>query len=221
MFTKKYHNDLQILSKAINNREYLGEREIMTLEKLAPLIGFNQNMEADLHRVVIDLGCGDRHLKKAVESRGYQYQGYDIHDLDLEKDRLPLEDNSVTIAISLAVIEHISNPDVFLSEIYRVLKPGGLIYLSTPNWQMDSRNFFNDPTHVKPYTPHSLERVLRMFGFKNPKTYPGLRCKPLWFYHGRSRFLKAYYLFPSLSKSVLLPKFLRGHSRSIFGLAIK
>jgi SAM-dependent methyltransferase len=217
MFKENYHSDLQILSKAINNREQLGEREMLTVEKLAKEVDYIFPTQG----VLIDLGCGDKHIKPAAESRGLSYTGLDITDLNLEKDKLPFEDNSVDIALSLAVIEHIQNPEIYLSEIYRVLKPNGLVYLSTPNWQMDKKNFYNDPTHVKPYTPTSLERVFRMFGFRNAKTFPGLRCKPLWFYKGKYRFLKAYYLFPFTGTNKLAPSFLKGHSRSILGLAIK
>ena len=219
MFKENYYKDLQILSKEISNRHDLGERELQTLDKLASLVGYKYlGLEQGL---LLDLGCGDQHIKPAAEKRGFTYKGFDITDLNLENDKLPLADNVADIVVSLAVIEHIQNPDIFLSEIYRVLKPGGLIYLSTPNWQMDAKNFYNDPTHVKPYTPHSLERVLRMFGFKNPQTFPGLRCKPDWFYKGPNRFLKAYYLFPFQGTNKRAPTFLRGHSRSIFGLAIK
>jgi len=218
MFKENYFSDLQILSKAINNRIALGEREILTLEKLTEIGGYSIPKNNGL---VIDLGCGDKHLQTAVEKRGFSYKGFDIADLNLERDKLPLSDNSVDIVISLAVIEHISNPEIYLSEIYRVLKLGGLVYLSTPNWQMDSANFFNDPTHVKPYSPASLERTLRMFGFKNTQTFPGLRCKSSWFYKGKYRFLKAYYLLPFNGTRKFIPSFLKGHSRSIFGLATK
>ena len=218
MFKENYHKDLQVLSKAINNRQLLGRREMETLTKLAPLVNYQLPVNDGL---LIDLGCGDRHLEYTVKDMGLNYQGFDITDLDLERDKLPVADNSVDIAVSLAVIEHIQNPEIFLSEIYRVLKPGGLIYLSTPNWQMDTKNFYNDPTHVKPYTPNSLERTLRMFNFQKPETFPGLRCKPLWFYKGKYRFLKAFYIFPFQGTQALVPKFLRGHSRSIFALATK
>jgi 2-polyprenyl-3-methyl-5-hydroxy-6-metoxy-1,4-benzoquinol methylase len=218
MFKENYFSDLQILSKAINNRQELGERELATLEKLAKFVGYTLPKDNGL---IIDLGCGDKHLQAAAERRGLSYKGLDIVDLNLEKDKLPLADQTVDVAVSLAVIEHITNPEIYLSEIHRVLKPGGLVYLSTPNWQMDSKNFFNDPTHVKPYTPAALERTLRMFGFQNPKTFPGLRCKSDWFYKGKYRFIKAYYLVPFSGTKKFAPSFLKGHSRSIFGLAIK
>jgi SAM-dependent methyltransferase len=218
MLLDNYHADFKRLSAAVANRHALGERELLTLETLAPLVGYRRPAAGG---VFLDLGCGDQHLRPAVEGRGLEYRGLDITDLNLATDRLPLPDGTVDIAIGLAIIEHIANPETFLSEIHRVLKPGGLIYLSTPNWQMDSRSFYDDPTHVKPYTPDSLETVLRLFGFRNAHTFPGLRCKPLWFYQGRYRFAKAYYLFPFSGNRGLIPSFLKGRARSIFALALK
>jgi len=47
---------------------------------------------------------------------------------------LPFADNSLDIVYSSEVIEHLSNPDVFIQEVHRVLKkPGGAFLLTTPN----------------------------------------------------------------------------------------
>ena len=38
---------------------------------------------------VLDLGCGDQFIKESLEANNCEYKGYDIQDLDLEKDKLP------------------------------------------------------------------------------------------------------------------------------------
>lgn len=48
-------------------------------------------------------------------------------------EALPLADESIPGIVSLDVIEHVDDPDVYLAEINRVLQPGGQIALSTPN----------------------------------------------------------------------------------------
>lgn len=199
-------------------RVALGHREMHTLKLLAAQLGFRESPQATL----LDLGCADRFLEPACEAQGWNYVGLDYADVDFEMGRLPQADGSVDIAISLAVIEHLREPETFISEIFRCLKPGGLVYLSTPNFQLDWKNFYNDPTHVRPYTPASLAEMLRLYGFESPTTFPGLRCKGLHWYQGRSRFLKAYYLLPFRHDTRLpVPGFLKGHARSIFGLARK
>lgn len=47
--------------------------------------------------------------------------------------KLPLADASVDIATSLAVLEHLDRPDVHARELFRVLKPGGTLLLTTPS----------------------------------------------------------------------------------------
>jgi SAM-dependent methyltransferase len=45
---------------------------------------------------------------------------------------IPLPDASVDVALSLAVLEHLDKPEVFLRELYRIVRPGGVVLLTTP-----------------------------------------------------------------------------------------
>jgi ubiquinone/menaquinone biosynthesis C-methylase UbiE len=47
--------------------------------------------------------------------------------------RLPYEDSSIDIACSLEVVEHVENQFAFARELFRILKPGGVALVSTPN----------------------------------------------------------------------------------------
>ena len=51
----------------------------------------------------------------------------------LSDGRLPYEDGSVDVACSLEVIEHVEDQFAFTRELYRILKPGGVAIISTPN----------------------------------------------------------------------------------------
>lgn len=126
---------------------------------------------------VLDIGCGANHLAKAFAARGIEAEGIDVDRADFEKDDLPYKDNQFETAILNAVIEHLAKPDNLMKELSRVLKPGGLVIVRTTNWRMDFRNFFNDPTHVKPYVPESLGTLLGMYGFKVFFLEPGLICR--------------------------------------------
>jgi len=48
-------------------------------------------------------------------------------------EALPFADSSIPAVVSLDVIEHVDDPDMYLAEIDRVLQPGGRLALSTPN----------------------------------------------------------------------------------------
>jgi 2-polyprenyl-3-methyl-5-hydroxy-6-metoxy-1,4-benzoquinol methylase len=58
----------------------------------------------------------------------------------LPDGRLPYPDASIDIACSLEVVEHVEDQFAFARELYRILKPGGLAIISTPNvLNMNSR----------------------------------------------------------------------------------
>ena len=67
-----------------------------------------------------------------------------------------LADSSFDSIVSFQVIEHIEDDILFLKEINRVLKPGGIALLTTPNRKMSlSRN----PWHIREYFPAELKKI--------------------------------------------------------------
>ena len=59
---------------------------------------------------------------------------------------LPVEDNSIDVVVSFETLEHIDEHEKFLSEIKRVLKPGGILVMSTPDknvYMADEHNHFH------------------------------------------------------------------------------
>jgi ubiquinone/menaquinone biosynthesis C-methylase UbiE len=69
-------------------------------------------------------------------------------------------DNSFDSIVSFQVIEHIEDDKLFLKEIHRVLKPGGIALLTTPNRPMSlSRN----PWHIREYTAQELTNLAMQY----------------------------------------------------------
>lgn len=69
-------------------------------------------------------------------------------------------DNSFDSVVSFQVIEHIEDDNLFLKEIHRVLKPGGIALLTTPNRPLSlSRN----PWHVREYTADELTQLAKKY----------------------------------------------------------
>ena len=54
-------------------------------------------------------------------------------NLTMSENKIPLEDNSMDIIVADWVLEHVQNPNEFISEIDRVLKPGGIFCARTPH----------------------------------------------------------------------------------------
>lgn len=97
---------------------------------------------------VLDAGCGDGEIGKMLQiERRVNVHGVDISrkGVDLANKKglhakvadisvhIPFRSNTFDLVISSETIEHVLNPDIFLKEIYRVLKPGGIILITTPN----------------------------------------------------------------------------------------
>src|SRR5262249_21343498 len=71
--------------------------------------------------------------------------------------RSSLLDNSFDCAIAVEVLEHVEEDHLFVSEVYRVLKPGGCFVMSTPNGDY-IRN--TNPDHKRHYTKEHLHSLL-------------------------------------------------------------
>ena len=210
------NDDLSVTNdNASAGREVLARREIATFNKLCRIKGFDPKLDGT---TFLDLGSGDQFLRFAVD--GTKYIPLDIDDIDFESEALPIPDDSVDILFSLAVVEHIINIDHFMTECFRVLKPNGIIYLTTPNFRYCFRDFYNDPTHVRPFTDVSLPKTLKYYGFESVEAFPSARCKADWFYKGKYRFVKCAYL-PFLGSNKWAPSFLCGRATGIICLAVK
>ncbi len=64
------------------------------------------------------------------------------------------------------VIEHILDYNSAINELYQMIKPGGFVVIRCPNILVNEFLFWNDFTHVKPYTIQSLDSAFRSHGFK-------------------------------------------------------
>lgn len=68
----------------------------------------------------------------------------------------PFESNSIDSVVSLETFEHLDDPDSFLNEAHRVLKPGGNLILSTPLNETNGRFQPENPFHLREYTWNEL-----------------------------------------------------------------
>jgi SAM-dependent methyltransferase len=128
------------------------------------------------HGTLLDVGCGKMPYKNYIlqNSSVDKYIGLDIeialeYDVSVKPDfiwdgiTMPFENESFETAFGTEVLEHCPDPKIIMSEVNRVLKPGGAFFFTVP---------FLWPLHEIPndefrYTPFSLKRLLEESGFGN------------------------------------------------------
>ncbi|MBN1586483.1 MAG: class I SAM-dependent methyltransferase [Candidatus Omnitrophica bacterium] len=95
----------------------------------------------------LDLGCGSGVMASRLKEMGHEVYGIDISSNAIQKLRergiegqtanleeaLPLSDAEFDLVWCTELLEHVANPTALLTEIRRVLKPGGRLLLTTPN----------------------------------------------------------------------------------------
>jgi 2-polyprenyl-3-methyl-5-hydroxy-6-metoxy-1,4-benzoquinol methylase len=127
---------------------------------------------------ILDYGCGSGMLASYLKKKGYSAEGWDIGWLASEgiKAGLPVLETKPFIAkydliFAIEVIEHVPNPLDTLQEIRSLLRPGGILFLTTgnvlPHWQKDilSWNYFRPEIHISLFSPISMKFALEKTGF--------------------------------------------------------
>jgi 2-polyprenyl-3-methyl-5-hydroxy-6-metoxy-1,4-benzoquinol methylase len=149
-------------------------------------------------KLVLDGGCGVGGLTRAMTARGARVVALDIGAQLAATTRtrygcravvgtltsLGLVSDAFDVVISSEAIEHTPDPEAAIVELYRVLKPGGHLVLSTPNrlWQAPVRAA--SAVGLRPYDgfenflwPRSLRRILERAGAR-VETHRGLHLWP-------------------------------------------
>lgn len=129
---------------------------------------------------VLEIGSGEGYGVMELADKTEKYIAIDKYDspiseelksknnIEFKQMNVPplkgIESDSVDFVVTFQVIEHIQDDEKFVKEIFRVLKPGGKLILTTPNLFMSlSRN----PWHIREYTPFEMKDILRKIFVKS------------------------------------------------------
>ena len=168
---------------------FRGSRE-MVKERLRVYLGFVQALRATSGAcAAVDLGCGRGEWLELMREAGVEAEGIDsdesmlaaCRDAGLDARRgealaamrqLPAESRDLVSAFHVA--EHLPFADLqaLVQEALRVLSPGGVLILETPdpdNLSVGASSFYLDPTHVRPLPAGLLAFLPAHYGFHRVK----------------------------------------------------
>ena len=145
--------------------------------------------EISKDKIVLDIACGEGYGSYLISKSAAYIYGVDIDNSSVvhaknkyEKDNgnlcfktgstsnIPLENNTVDIVVSFETIEHHDEHEQMMKEIKRVLKPGGILMISSPNKFFYNQIAPNNPFHVKELHFNEFRDLLEKY-FGNCKYY--------------------------------------------------
>lgn len=150
-----------------------------------------ENLETEKKGKLLDLGSGSGNLAKQAKDKGFEVVAFDFNvecfcfkqQIKLCRGNLnqglPFRDKSFNYVIMLEVIEHLENSFFILKEINRILKPDGILILSTPNiLNLKSRfrflfegthDYFREPPLESSSFPKYKHFDIHLFAYKYPE----------------------------------------------------
>ncbi len=135
---------------------------------------------------ILDVGCGAGHFLQRAALRGWTAHGTEYGGQALAASRAkgiaviegPLDPSNYPtghfdVVCSFEVIEHVPHPAEDLERMVSVLRPGGLLYLTTPNFRCTGRwlsgpdwSVVNYPEHLNYFTPATFKALARRQGLR-------------------------------------------------------
>jgi SAM-dependent methyltransferase len=137
---------------------------------------------------VLDVGCGPGYLLREFRERGWEVQGTEFSEQSAlharkvlglpvaigELSALRFPNESFDAVVMWHVLEHVADPHGTVSEVARILRPGGVFLCAVPNFGSLEARFARDkwfhldvPRHLNHFTVPVLTRLLAAAGFVN------------------------------------------------------
>lgn len=150
---------------------------------------FDQDLDKS-NLIFLDIGCGIGGHMLTLRNNGIRYifgfdiiyklvhiakEEYNLQNLIIANAiRIPLRDNSVDRALLYNVIEHCSEPEMVLKEIYRVLSNNGVLYMDAPNansmgdriFRWGSKAVYGKTSHIQKFTKDKIEALITKISFE-------------------------------------------------------
>lgn len=183
VFAKKIPSDLELAEHYMGygRNDYLSPVTIKRYHQiLDKLEKFKQQNR------MLDVGCGIGYFLDEAKKRDWEVYGTEYTDVavdickkkEIEMHQGVLDINNYSsgffdVITSFEVIEHINNPAEEVKKFNYLLRDGGTIYITTPNFDSISKNYLGNkwnvityPEHLSYYTSKTLKFLFKQKGFK-------------------------------------------------------
>lgn len=109
----------------------------------------------------------DPHFAPKLHSEGIEFIL-----ADMERGNFPVASNTLDLVAMTSTLEHLDCPEKIATEIHRVLKPGGVVFITVPDIMKYKFRFWNDITHKRPFTRTSLGFLFETHRFEQLELCP-------------------------------------------------
>lgn len=136
---------------------------------------------------LLDVGCGAGTLLAAARTNGWNAQGVDVSESVAEHVRsrgfevfrgelheANFREGEFDVVTAAELVEHLFDPQKVLKEIHRILRPGGVLWTTTPHWRGLSARLLGlkwrvvaPPEHLQLFSMTGLRTLLSNAGFRN------------------------------------------------------
>lgn len=167
---------MEELDKAANSNQQWKMRYFTGRELDPALVAYYYHHFGHVRRV-LDLGCGLGCMGRLKPDSAIEIYGLDIDEgavaqaaqyenaqvWNLETQRLPFDGEYFDAVLAKDILEHLQTPWVLVEEIYRTLRPGGIVIASVA--MAKPKVVWNDYTHIRGFTSNALQMLFEDSGF--------------------------------------------------------
>jgi ubiquinone/menaquinone biosynthesis C-methylase UbiE len=119
---------------------------------------------------ILEVGCGTGGNIRYFKKKGIRIQGVDISGdvgatIVADAEKLPFENNYFDQVLILDVLEHVTDDKKALKEALRVVKPGGLVIITVPNYKWMWSKWDEELGHKRRYEVKQLIKLIDDIGF--------------------------------------------------------
>ena len=139
--------ELEHVHRYLFARQFLEGRDVLDI---ACGEGYGCDLISDIARSVIGVDIDAQTVDRARSS----HAGHNVDFKEGSCTSIPMADASIDVVVSFETIEHIDQHGDFMSEIRRVLRPGGLLLISTP----DTRTYVESSPEQNPFHVKEMEK---------------------------------------------------------------